>query len=383
MTGELTINFSRNVCSRVVSGETLAGLAALLEGEKEVYVVFDRNVEWFAMEIAGTDGEMQGRHIKALLPIDTSEDLKSLESVLGICRWLLEKGASRQALVVAVGGGITTDMAGFAASIYKRGIRYANVPTTLLAQVDAAIGGKTGVNLDGYKNMVGAIVQPEFTYICPEPLKTLPAREFNAGLAELLKTFLLADGPAYEATVSSIKTAQKEDKAEHTANLSGKTAQNDEGWMLDAVVSALSAETIFRAASIKAGIVQRDPYERGERAKLNLGHTFAHAIEHEARMRGDDIRHGEAVAIGIVMAAEMAERLGVAEKGLAEELRADFKAIGLPTECQYTNMEAAMAKDKKATGGGIRFILPVRPGTVIMKEIAGTGPVTTETRARY
>ena len=310
----------------------IADIPALLSGETEVYVVYDRNVEWVAREIAeqvGNDG---------MLPIDTSEALKNMDTVQGICRWLLERNASRKALLVAVGGGITTDMAGFAASIYKRGIRYANVPTTLLAQVDAAIGGKTGVIFLEYKNMLGAFHMPEVTAICPEVLKTLPERQIRAGLAEMLKTFIIADAPAYQEAVSS-----------------GKRAQIPDGGL------------ITKAASIKEAIVERDPLEHGERAVLNLGHTFAHAIEHMALENGDDILHGEAVAIGIIMAARMAEREGVAVSGLTARLKADFKSLGLPTECPYEGLEEAMKKDKKAEGGRVRFVLPVEIGRVVLK----------------
>ena len=362
MTKDLSISVQRNESCRIVYGETLSGISELLEGENEVYVVYDRNVEWVArfFDFAQNDNVGAQKDIHAMA-IDTSEEFKTMDTVLGICRWLLEAGASRKALVLAVGGGITSDLVGFAASIYKRGIRYANVPTTLLAQVDAAIGGKTGVNLDGYKNMIGAIVQPQFTYICPEPLRTLPEREFKGGLAEMLKTFLIADADAYIRTVASSKNAKNKDADAKTASASSKTAKNED-------VNVGMGELILRAAAIKAAIVQRDPFEKGERAKLNLGHTFAHAIEHNARIKGDDITHGEAVAIGIIMAAEMSEKVGVAERGLAARLRADFQRLGLPTECPYTGLEAAMAKDKKAEGGRVRFVLPVRMGEVIIKE---------------
>ncbi|MBO4467458.1 MAG: 3-dehydroquinate synthase [Bacteroidales bacterium] len=332
MTKELGISVQRSQKSRIMYGETLAGLDALLEGEKEVFVVYDRNVEWAAEEIRRSSRRMTETASQRMMGIDASEQAKSMDTVLGICRWLLDVGASRQALVLAVGGGITSDLVGFAASIYKRGIRYANVPTTLLAQVDAAIGGKTGVNLDGYKNMIGAIVQPEFTFICPEPLRTLPQREFKSGLAEMLKTFLIADANAYRQALGGV-----------------------------------NGELILRAAAIKAEIVQKDPFEKGERAKLNLGHTFAHAIEHEARVKGADITHGEAVAIGIIMAAEMAEREGVAEKGLEQALRADFQSLGLPTECPFGDMEEAMKKDKKVKDGRVKFVLPVAVGNVIIR----------------
>lgn len=307
----------------------IADISALLQGEREVFVVCDRNVEWVAWE-AGT--------FVGAVSIDTSESLKTMGTVMEICKWLLENNATRDALLLAVGGGITTDLAGFAAAIYKRGIRYANVPTTLLAQVDAAIGGKTGVNFLEYKNMLGAFRMPEFTAICPDVLKTLPARQIKAGLAEMLKTFIIADASAYAQAVSSLKKAVFAD-----------------------------GDLILKAAAIKESIVTMDPYERGPRIKLNLGHTFAHAIEHKALEAGDDILHGEAVAIGIIMAAEMSEREGIAEKGLAARLKADFQSLGLPTDCPYTGLEDAMAKDKKAAGGKIRFVLPERIGSVVVK----------------
>ena len=304
----------------------IADVKRCLAAEPEVFVVYDNNVEWVAREMPWPK-----------LGIDTSEALKTIDTVLDICRWLVEADASRGTLVLAIGGGITTDMAGFAAGIYRRGIRYANLPTTLLAQVDAAIGGKTGVNLDDYKNMLGAFHMPEFTFICADVLRTLPDRCFKAGLAELLKTFLLSDSEAYAAALSGV-----------------------------------TQELILRAAQIKADIVSRDPFEKGERAKLNLGHTFGHAIEHEALQRADDINHGEAVALGIVLAARLSESLGIAPKGLAQRLKKDFARIGLPTDCPYPLeiLQEAMAKDKKALGGGkVKFVLPVKPGEVVFQEM--------------
>ena len=280
----------------------IANLETFLVSETEVFVVVDRNVA----PLAG------GLPWPALV-IETSEARKTLESVQGIGRWLMEAGASRKALVLAIGGGITTDMAGFAASMYKRGIRYANVPTTLLAQVDAAIGGKTGVNLDGYKNMLGAFHMPEYTFICPSVLETLPARELRCGMAEMLKTFLIGDADAYAKLVAAPEKF---------------------------------GELIARAAQIKAGIVERDPLEHGERAVLNLGHTFGHAIEH---CSGGKIPHGEAVGMGIILAVKLSEGLGLASKGLAAQLEADFRKVGLETSCPFgiEQLCQAMKKDKK------------------------------------
>ena len=341
----------------------LADIGPYLSGEREIFLLYDKNVAWVAAEVTDAVGGVKGS-----IAIDTSEERKTMDTVMSICRSLMQADASRGAFLLSVGGGITTDIGGFAASIYKRGIRYANLPTTLLAQVDAAIGGKTGVNLDDYKNMLGVIVQPQFTFLCPEVLRTLPEREFRAGVAELLKTFLLADATAYKYAVrllSGRKNAQNLPKGTEN-NCSGrKMAENlPEGAENNSLGRKMTENLpelqslIGRAAEIKAGIVGGDPYEHGERALLNLGHTFGHAIEHEARQRGEDIVHGEAVAIGIILAAEMSDREGLSN-ALAPRLRADFRAVGLPVECPYPleTLREAMTRDKKAGGGKLRFVL--------------------------
>ena len=306
-------------------------LSKELRPYKHVFVVCDRNVEAFAASL--------GDYPRYVL--DASEKAKVPETVVDICRWLLSQDADRQALVLSVGGGVTTDMAGFAASIYKRGVRYANVPTTLLAMVDAGLGGKTGVNLDGYKNILGVIRQPEFTAILPEVLETLPRREFLSGAAEMLKTFIIGDARAYREAVEM---------------LSGDDLPLGEPRF---------CELIYRAAAIKQGIVEKDEFEAGIRRKLNLGHTFAHAIE----WWQSPYTHGEAVAIGIIAAARMAEDLGIAEAGLAATLKADFEACGLPTElpCPQEDLLDAIRKDKKAKNGKIAWVLPVRIGKVVIK----------------
>ena len=301
-------------------------LASELKNYKHVFVVCDRNVEGFAKHLAGR---------REMMPIDADEKHKTIDTVMQICRWLLSKGADRDALVLAVGGGVTTDMAGFAASIYKRGVRYANVPTTLLSMVDAGIGGKTGVNLDGFKNLLGVIRQPEFTAIFPEVLQTLPEKELRSGLAEMLKTFIIKNpSHAYERTV----------------------------------VEGPLPELIQLAAGIKQEIVEKDEFESGVRRKLNLGHTWGHAIEW--RFPGA-FSHGEAVAIGMVQAARYAEKAGVAEKGLAERIEKDLKACGLPTAlpCPVKELMPAIANDKKAQNGQIRLVLPARIGKVVVKKV--------------
>lgn len=329
--------------SRVVSGAEIKAVAAHLDAYKHIWMVYDSNAAAHAFRVESLlrrSGKLCGS--KAL---QVSEENKTVQTVLELEDWLLGEGADRDALLLAVGGGITTDMAGFAATIYKRGIRFAFIPTTLLAQVDAAIGGKTGVNFHSLKNMLGAIRQPDFTYICPEVLDTLPARDFRSGAAEMLKTFIIEDGGNYGKAVSVLcDIAKGANPASHRAGLQ---------------------QLIFAAAAVKAGIVSRDQFENGERRKLNLGHTFAHAIEWKAREAGSDITHGEAVAIGIILAARLTG------KALSEKLRLDFSHAGLPTELPFSleDLAAAMQKDKKAEAGKVHFVLIKEIGEVYTEDM--------------
>ena len=339
MEKEIAITVDGKVAGRVVGCDRLAGIAPFVAEEPEVFVVYDENAAWVASEVVEAVPGVRGS-----IAIDATEEDKSMDTVLLIVRSLLEAGASRKALLIAVGGGITTDLAGFAASIYKRGIRYANVPTTLLAQVDAAVGGKTGVNFDDYKNMLGVIVQPVFTFICADVLRTLPRRDFLSGAAELLKTFIIENGDDHYGRTVRMLTSGGSD--------------------------AELQELVLAAAAVKAGVVSRDPFEAGERRKLNLGHTFAHAIEHEARLRGDDITHGEAVAMGMILAARLSDALGVSTC-LERLLTEDFTAAGLPVRCPYPleTLAEAMDKDKKAEGSLVHFVLAERIGSVIIRDL--------------
>ena len=337
---EIQVVIGGRTASRVISADSLQALTPLLEAYPKVFLVYDRNVAWVAQEIAAACPPA------GMKVLDASEKAKDMATVLDLCSWLLEAGADRSSLLLAVGGGITTDLAGFAACIYRRGIRFAFVPTTLLAQVDAAIGGKTGVNFLDFKNMLGVIRQPEFTFECAQVLRTLPRRDFLSGAAELLKTFLIDNtGNAYEKTVA----------------------------LLSAPADSATLQTLIAAAAkVKAGIVSRDEQERGERRCLNLGHTFAHAIEHEARQAGLDVTHGEAVAVGILLAARLSEAMGLAPKGLAARLETDWTACGLPTGVPFdpATLTAAMTKDKKAEGDTIHFVLLSSIGQVEIRKIS-------------
>lgn len=361
---------------KIYSGQKITDVAGYLKGYPDVFVVADRQVTSSAEQVVKAHEEQNPDdlgtlpHPSNLLLLDVSEENKSMSTVLEICKWLMDNDAGRNALLLAIGGGITTDMAGFAASIYKRGIRFAYVPTTFLSQVDAAIGGKTGVNFENYKNILGVIRQPEFTYICPEVLGTLPYRDFLSGAAELLKTFIIDNADNnYEKAVEVL--SEIHESIDRKQAISLHLAEIEE----------LAAD----AARIKAGIVERDEFECGERRKLNLGHTFAHAIESVSMSRHNcaesGISHGEAVAMGMIMAAKASERYyslapenslrsddiagqndtATSEEGesLSSRLVRDFSRCGLPTECPFPpeSLSGAMKKDKKAENGIVHFVL--------------------------
>lgn len=357
------------VVSRIYVEDGIEALEVCLEGYQHVFVVMDGNVAMNCPAAYEVSQMLNRRGVPGML-VDASEDGKCMETVMEICSWLLDNGADRDALVLAIGGGITTDMAGFAASIYKRGVRFAYVPTTLLAQVDASIGGKTGVNFGGLKNMLGTIRQPEFTFICPEVLESLPMEDFQAGAAEMVKTFMIEDNGNYQAAVDLLKllTADFIAICEDNTTLSYQESK----WP-EVLVARLHQLTplIAEAAKVKAGIVSRDQFENGERRKLNLGHTFAHAIESLAHKYHNDIDHGHAVALGLVYAARLAEKLELTEPGFAAAIEKDLDESLLLIINPYSleRMAAAMRKDKKAEDGKVHFVLPRAVGDVVMKDM--------------
>ena len=278
-----------------------------------------------------------------ILWVNASETEKTLATVERLTARLLELQADRDTFLIGVGGGITTDITGFLAAIYKRGLRFGLVPTTLLAQVDAAIGGKNGVNFDRYKNMLGTFRLPEFVYIDTDFLQTLPARELRCGAAEMLKTFLLADARAYEEAVRVFSGTTPERVPEHL---------------------------VRRAGEIKCALVEQDPEDHGVRQLLNLGHTFGHAIE----KCSSQYEHGEAVAIGIVMAARMACEKGLLPAGEAERICRDIAACGLPVEppVPESELHAAILQDKKRSGDKLTFVLPETIGKATLWEESAT-----------
>ena len=365
----INIYSGERIISRIMLGETIADLEGVLERYPHVFAVMDANVAMHCPAAAEIAGIMNRKGVPGKL-IEASEETKTMDTVMDICAWLLDNGADRDALVLAVGGGITCDMVGFAASIYKRGVHFAYVPTTLLAQVDAAVGGKTGVNFDRYKNMLGIIRQQDFTYICPQVLVSLPHREFTAGVAEMLKTFIIDDNGNYQKAVDVL--------SEMSQGYSLLPEESAADYWSDCV-AAYSSELMYlieEAVRVKAGIVSRDQYEKGERRKLNLGHTFAHAIETLAQREERDISHGEAVAMGLVLAARLSDRVFRGDMDTPTEMEGglaiDLCDCGLYPQCPYEieDMAEIMMKDKKAEGGKVHFILIREVGDVMSYSLA-------------
>ncbi len=368
---QVNIYSGKEIISRVFVKDGTDALGECLRPYRNVFAVIDARVAGPCAEIVGV---LEKRAVK-ILRIETSEESKNLETVMTICSWLLSEGADRDALVLAVGGGITSDMVGFAASIYKRGVRFAYVPTTLLAQVDAAIGGKTGVNFETLKNILGVIRQPEFTYICPQPLETLPQRDFLSGAAEMVKTFIIEDGGNYEKVVDLL----------WNMSIESDTTGKPWGEIVREHKSELTG-LIAAAARVKAGVVSRDQFENGERRKLNLGHTFAHAIESLAQKRAaacgaesggesgeGGITHGEAVAMGMVFAARLADKIyGYDEENsIAARIETELWDCNIPSFCPFEveEMAEAMRKDKKAEWEKVHFVLPKGIGDVVIKDL--------------
>jgi len=246
---------------------------------------------------------------------------------------LMQARLSRNEPLIALGGGVVGDMAGFAAACYRRGVPYVQVPTTLLAQVDSSVGGKTAVNHAHGKNMIGAFYQPRLVWIDPRVLQTLKIRELRAGIAEAVKYGLIRDAAFFDVMNNGMAALLKLD-------------------------TAIVSEIILTSCRHKAEVVMADETEHGMRALLNLGHTFGHAIE--AMTHYTKYLHGEAVALGTLMAARLSEQSGAAARGLENQIRALYEKAGLPVEIPSFSVEAwldAMGHDKKNVGGHIRFVL--------------------------
>ncbi len=282
----------------------------------------------------------------ALVVIPDGEAYKNLDTVASLYSEFVKAGLDRGSVVIALGGGVVGDTAGFAAATYMRGVSLVQMPTSLLAMVDSSVGGKVGVDLPQGKNLVGAFKQPERVLIDPNMLATLPTREYRCGLAEVIKHGLLADALILETITDALA-----------------------GSLLD------MPRLIERAVQVKIEVVQSDPYEKGARAHLNLGHTFAHAFE---QVSGYALPHGEAVAVGLAAALRLSARMGYGTSQLVGQTEALLRGVGLPIRASGLDaaaVYAAMATDKKWRAGKSCFILLKQVGEPVIVDDVPSGEV--------
>ncbi|MFB2531289.1 3-dehydroquinate synthase [Paracoccus sp. p3-h83] len=296
-----------------------------------------------------TDETVAGLHLDGLraglgdiamssLALPAGEATKGWPGLERAVEWLLSEKVERRDLVVAFGGGVIGDLAGFAAAILRRGVRFVQIPTTLLAQVDSSVGGKTGINSPQGKNLIGAFHQPSLVLADTDVLMTLPARDFLAGYGEVVKYGLLGDADFF---------TWLEKNGPQLAENSDKRVQ-----------------AVRHSVAMKAGIVARDETEQGERALLNLGHTFCHALE-SATGYGDRLLHGEGVAIGCALAFDLSARMGLCAQETPSRVRAHLRAMGMKVDLAdipgdlpgAEALIALMAQDKKVVDGQMRFVL--------------------------
>ncbi|MCH5321013.1 MAG: 3-dehydroquinate synthase [Eubacterium sp.] len=291
----------------------------------KITLISDTNVYPLYGDKVKASLEKQGYQVFTYV-FEAGEASKKTETVINIVEFMADKGLTRNDGVVALGGGVCGDMAGFAAAIYLRGIKFVQIPTTLLAQVDSSVGGKTGVNLPQGKNLCGAFHQPSMVIIDPNVLDTLSPHYFSDGMGEVIK-------------YGCIKSKALFDRLE-------KENPND-----------FIEDMIFECVDIKRVVVENDEKEHGERALLNFGHTCGHAIEKLCNF--ETISHGEAVGIGMVMISKVGESLGLTEQGTAEKIAKVLEKYNLKTQDTHSTAEIvkAMGADKKRTGSGIKFIM--------------------------
>jgi 3-dehydroquinate synthase len=310
-------------------------------GKARCAIVTDANVA--RLHLASLTAAIDPTQLRGVVVLPAGEATKSFHELGPLCERLLETGLERGDLVIAFGGGVIGDLAGFAAAILRRGVRFVQIPTTLLAQVDSSVGGKTGINTPQGKNLIGAFHQPSLVLADTGVLATLPPREMRAGYAEVAKYGLLGDAPFF---------GWLEDRH---ADVFG----SDREALTDAIETSVKA---------KAAIVIRDEHETGDRALLNLGHTFGHALEAWTGY-SDRLLHGEGVAIGMCLAFRFSERLGLCPQGTADRVVRHVSAVGLPTRIgqipgqnAHGRADAAelvrlMGQDKKVRDGKLTFIL--------------------------
>lgn len=270
--------------------------------------------------------------------VEPGEGSKSLDALSRLYQAFAQANLNRDGLIVALGGGVIGDLTGFAAATWMRGISYIQIPTTLLAQVDSSVGGKTALNLPYGKNIIGAFHQPRLVVIDPETLETLPPREIGCGLGEVIKYGAICSAGLFETLQSS--------------------------------TPADLTETIYACCAIKAEVVARDEFDHGERVLLNFGHSFGHALE--SHYHYQRFNHGEAVGLGMVIAARLGENLGLTEAGTGERIIGALKAnnLGTALPCSPLDLLPHLAADKKKRDQGIRLVMLEKIGQALVKPVS-------------
>ena len=317
--------------SLIITGGDLNDLHALLPSGSRIFIITDTNVRG-----------LYGDRFPAaeVLTVQPGEESKTLTVIGDLCTRLLEAGADRSAFILGFGGGVVCDIAGMVASVYMRGVRHGFVSTTLLSQVDASTGGKTGVNLGAYKNIIGTFRQPEFVLCDHKMLSTLPDEEFQSGLGELIKSAIIRDRDLFFDISSAL----------------GRIYDRD---------PLILEDLIYRAVKIKAGIVRHDPLEKGVRRLLNFGHTFGHVIE-----RAYNLPHGIAVMEGMLIASRLsvwANELPLSELRIFEKV---LEQAGFPGEHVLPdNVVSMISRDKKSRNGFVSFVLLRSVGKAVIRKL--------------
>ena len=342
----LTVHRDGQPCYDIIYAADFSGLpgalSALGSGSRRICIVTDTVVgPLYAGEVLRAVREVSPQ--VQVYTIPAGEENKTLDEIRGLYRFLVTERYDRSSLLIALGGGVIGDMTGYAAATFLRGIDFVQIPTTLLAQADSSIGGKTGVDFDGFKNMVGAFKMPALVYENVSVLKTLDARQFASGFAEVMKHGLIKDQAYYEWLLAHMKEIRSR---------------------VPGVLQAM----LRRSNEIKKDVVENDPYEKGERMLLNYGHTLGHAIEKEQNFT---LTHGECVALGCVAAAHIAKARGWLDSDEYYEIRDMFVPFGLPITVSGVDAERVITltkSDKKAKGGIPRFVLLKAVGEAVVAE---------------
>lgn len=344
MANRLTINYEKKPCYDIVYASDFSGLLEELQdlnvGGRRVAIIADSNTaSLYGEEVKSI---LEGNCKKVILyAFPAGEENKTLDTVKNIYKTLIEEKYDRKDLLLALGGGVVGDITGYAAATFLRGIDFVQIPTTLLAQSDSSIGGKTGVDFDGYKNMVGAFYMPKLVYMNVGTLKTLDDRQFYSGFAEVMKHGLIKDAMFYEWLLENMYEIHDRDLA-------------------------VLEEMVMRSCTVKKLVVEKDPKEQGDRALLNFGHTIGHAIE---KAKNFELMHGECVALGAVAAAFISWKHNWLSMEEYYEIRDMFVPFNLPISIDNINPEEILSltkSDKKMAADQIKFILLKKVGKAVI-----------------